>query len=98
MIIEIEKRPRIAVDVFVKVENMWFDLAELREVFLILDLGDVAVDDAFPRDLSDALSAIGIVTTSNQGGTPVVSTGPKYDEFRQQVNEACDREQLPPIE
>lgn len=98
MIVEIEKRPRIAVDVYVKVEGVWFDLDELREVFLILDLGDVAVDDGLPRDLSDALSAIGIVSTYNRSGTPTISTGPSYAEFRQKVTEACMREQLPPIE
>jgi len=98
MIVEIEKRPRIAVDVYVKVEGVWFDLAELREVFLILDLGDIAVEDGIPLDLSNALSAIGVMTTYNRSDVPTASTGPNYAEFRQKVAEACVREQLPPIE
>lgn len=98
MIVEIERRPRIAVDVYVKVDGEWFDLDELRVVFLTIDLGDVAVDDAFPRELSDALSSIGILTIYNQGGGDIVSSGPNYVEFRQQVTQACLREQLPLIE
>ena len=97
MIVEIERRPRIAVDIYVKVEGEWFDLDELRVVFLTLEIGDVAVDDAFPRELSDALSNIGVVTIYNRGDGDIVSSGPKYVEFRQQVTQACVREQLPLI-
>ena len=90
MIIELERRPRIAVDVFVKVESgELIDLADLHALFVTLDLGDVPANDIITDpETPHILADMGVVEFD---GT-MLSAGPKYAEFRREVCEVCEFE------
>ena len=90
MIIKIERRPRIAVDVFVKVESgELIDLADLHALFVTLDLGDVPANDIITDpEIPHILAEMGVVKFD---GT-MLSTGPKYTEFLREDCEVCEFE------